>query len=263
MISSAELSQDFAKFIELIKTKTGIDLALYKEGQMQRRLSNMKDKRGFRSFKDFFHAMTKDQALYDDFLDYMTINVSEFYRNSGRWAVLEKRIAPAILSSNSRIKCWSAACSTGEEPYTLVMLLSSLMNLRDVQVLATDIDQNVIEKAKIGKYQALSVKEVPKPHLNKFFSLHDGQYIVSDEIKKCVKFKRHNLLADPYEQNFDLIICRNVLIYFTDEAKETLFDKFSKSLKKGGYFFVGGTEQIFQPHKYQLEQVDTFFYKKL
>lgn len=263
MITYVDPDQDFAQFIQRLKSKTGMDLALYKESQMRRRLNSLKEKRGFRSFLDFFQAMMKDADLYNEFLDQMTINVSEFYRNPNRWEVLEKRVFPELMAKNGRSKCWSAACSTGEEPYSLVTALSSFLSLREIQVLATDIDQNAIEKAKLGKYPMNAVKDVPKRILNKYFTLSGSHYVISDEIKRCVQFKRHNLLADPFELNFDLIICRNVLIYFTDEAKEALFEKFSKSLKKGGYFFIGGTEQIFHPQKYQLEPVETFFYRKI
>lgn len=258
------LDRDFDQFVHKLRLKTGIDLALYKENQMKRRINSLREKKGFKTFVDFFQAMLQKQDLYIEFLDHMTINVSEFYRNPNRWEVLEKRILPELQArKNGRIKCWSAACSTGEEPYSLAMALSSIMSLREIQVLATDIDQNAINKAKVGKYQALSVKDVPKPHLNKYFKISGTSYEVSDEIKKCVQFERQNLLADPFAQNFDLIVCRNVLIYFTEEAKDTLYMKFSKALAKGGYFFIGGTEQIFHPQKYQLEPVDTFFYRKI
>ncbi len=186
MITSIDLDQDFTQFIQRLKSKTEIDLALYKEGQMRRRLNSLKEKRGFRSFLDFFQAMIKNPELFDDFLDRMLINVSEFFRNPKRWEVLEKQVIPGILARNGRIKCWSAACSTGEEPYSLVMALSSFLNLREIQVLATDIDQNAIEKAKGGKYQAQSVKDLPKPYLNKFFAVRDQQYVISDEVKRCV-----------------------------------------------------------------------------
>jgi len=189
MLTSIDLDQDFAQFIHRLKSKTGIDLALYKESQMKRRLNSLKEKRGFRSFVDFFQAMMKNPELYIEFLDQMTINVSEFYRNPNRWEVLEKRVFPELLAKNGRIKCWSAACSTGEEPYSLVMALSSFLSLREIQVLATDIDQNAIEKAKLGKYQPHSVKDVPKSHLNKFFAVRDHQYVISDEVKRCVQFK--------------------------------------------------------------------------
>jgi len=264
MHTPVELDRDFDQFIHKLRLKTGIDLALYKENQMKRRINSLKEKKGFKTFVEFFQGMLQKQDLYFEFLDHMTINVSEFYRNPNRWEVLEKRILPELQAKrNGRIKCWSAACSTGEEPYSLVMALSSFMSLREIQVLATDIDQNAINRAKSGKYLAQSVKDLPKSHFNKYFSIKGSSYEVSDEIKQCVQFQRQNLLADPFAQNFDLIVCRNVLIYFTEEAKDSLYMKFSKSLAKGGYLFIGGTEQIFHPQQYHLEPVDTFFYRKI
>jgi chemotaxis protein methyltransferase CheR len=262
MRPSPAADQDFVQFMGLFKKRTGIDLALYKENQMKRRLTNLKDKRGFGTFVDFYYAMERSAELLDEMLEHMTINVSEFYRNAQRWSIMEKRVIPGVLQNNGRIKCWSAACSTGEEPYSLALMLTAFLSVKDIQVLATDIDKSVLEKAREGIYQADSVKEVPKPYLNQYFTLRDRQYAISEEIKRCVRFKQHNLLADPYESNFDLILCRNVLIYFTDEAKETLFEKFGKSLKKGGYLFIGGSEQIVHPQRYGLEPMDTFFYRK-
>lgn len=262
MHNTLQPDQDFERFIQLVKGKSGIDLALYKEAQMKRRLTSLRERRGYKSFSDFFQAFSADPALYAEFLDQMTINVSEFYRNPQRWEVLADKVIPELLSRSPRLKCWSAACSTGEEPYSIAMVLSQFMDLREVQVLASDLDQNAIERAKIGNYQASAVKDVPQAHLNRFFTKQGERYLVSDSLKRCVQYKRHNLLADAYDTGFDLIVCRNVLIYFTDEAKETVFSKFSQALKPGGYLFIGGTEQIFQPLQYDLEATETFFYRK-
>jgi chemotaxis protein methyltransferase CheR len=262
MSTAIAIDADFTLFIAKFKKKSGIDLSLYKESQMKRRLIHLKDRRDFSTFTDYYYAIEKDLELYQELLEYMTINVSEFFRNAQRWGILEKRVIPELLLHSPRLKCWSAACSTGEEPYSLAMLLSTMQNTNDLQVLATDLDKQVIEMAKAGRYKAELVKNVPKPYLNKFFSIQGKDYVISEEIKKSVKFRAHNLLADPFESQFDLIICRNVLIYFTEETKELLFEKFSKSLRKGGYLFIGGSEQIVQPQKYQLVQEETFFFRK-
>lgn len=256
------MSQDYQEFIVNIKKKTGIDLSLYKEAQMKRRLQSLYDKKGFRSFQDFFAGMNKDNALLNEFLDRMTINVSEFYRNAKRWEVLEKKIFPQILAKNKRPKIWSAACSTGEEPYTIAMILSKSIPLSQIQITATDIDINAIARAKMGVYPERSLNEVPSDMKNKFFIKEDSMYKVSNDIKRTVDFRKQNLLADPFGGSFDLIVCRNVLIYFTEEAKEGLYHKFSGALNDGGFFFVGSTEQIFNPSKFGLQTEETFFYKK-
>lgn len=253
---------DYVHFVEGIKRKTGIDLALYKEAQMKRRLTSLYEKKGYRNFVDFLKALEQDRDLMNEFLDRMTINVSEFYRNGKRWEVLEKKIFPKLLQSNKRLKIWSAACSTGEEPYSLVMVLSQLVPLSQIQVIATDLDENVIQKAKLGLYPERSLAEVPKDIKAKYFEKEGNFFKVKDEIKRCVTFKKHNLLRDNYESNFDLIVCRNVMIYFTEEAKDQIYANFSKSLRKDGILFVGSTEQIFNPSRYNFEVEDTFFYRK-
>lgn len=257
-----EMLQDYEQFVVDIKKKTGIDLALYKEAQMKRRLTSLYEKRGFHSFHDYFTAISQDRNLLDEFLDRMTINVSEFYRNGKRWEVLEKKLLPKLLEKNSRLKIWSAACSTGEEPYTIAMILSKFMPLSQVQILATDLDENVISRAKIGAYPERSLNEVPDEMKRRYFTQDGSFFKVSDEIKKTVTFRKQNLLADSFGGPFDLIVCRNVLIYFTEDAKDILYKKFSSALKPDGIFFVGSTEQIFNPGLYGFETEDTFFYRK-
>lgn len=253
---------DYVTFIGKIKRKTGIDLSLYKEAQMKRRLTSLYEKKGFRNFSDFYEAIHNDGEMLEEFLDRMTINVSEFYRNAQRWEVLERRIFPKLLSTNKRLKIWSAACSTGEEPYSLSMVLASHIPLRDVSIFATDLDAGALERAKVGLYPERALKEVPKTVVQKYFVNEGAYYQVSEEVKRTVTFRQHNLLNDRYGQDYDLIVCRNVMIYFTEEAKDQIYTDFAKALKPGGVLFVGSTEQIFSPEKYGLESIETFFYQK-
>lgn len=257
------VADDYQWFVEKIRIKTGIDLSQYKEAQMKRRLTSLREKRGFHDFQSYFQAISKDPVLFDEFLERMTINVSEFFRNPKRWEVLEKKILPRLLENNRRLKVWSAACSTGEEPYTLAIILHKFMPLSQINILATDIDKAILERAKIGFYTERSLKDVPQDVLMKFFIKEPNGYRIKDEIKKTVTFRQQNLLSDPFDNNFDLIVCRNVMIYFTEEAKDRLYHKFSVALKSGGVLFVGSTEQIFNPAKYGFVTEDTFFYRKI
>ncbi|MBU5594231.1 protein-glutamate O-methyltransferase CheR [Amphibacillus sp. MSJ-3] len=253
---------DYQEFITLIKRKTKIDLSLYKEVQMKRRLTSLRDKRGFKDFSTYYQALDKDQDMMDEFLDKMTINVSEFFRNIKRWQVLEEKILPELIKNKSQIRIWSAACSTGDEPYTIAMILSQKMDMSKVSILATDIDEKILERAKQGIYTERALKEVPKALKDRFFSYDNSLYTIDEKLKQVITFKKHNLLSDPYPKGFDLIVCRNVLIYFTDQAKTEIYQKFSQSLVNEGVFFVGSTEQIFTPEAYQLRLLDTFFYQK-
>jgi chemotaxis protein methyltransferase CheR len=254
--------QDFLQFIKKVKDYASIDLAQYKEAQMKRRLTTLRMKKGYNTFVSFFDAMTKDKDLFYEFLDRMTINVSEFWRNPNRWEVLESTFLPEMLRKNRKLKCWSAACSTGEEPYTLAMILAELNALKDSLLLATDIDDGALGKAQKGVYSDRSVREVPQNYLKKYYKQENLTYSLSDELKKGIRFQKQNLLTDTFDTQFDLIICRNVMIYFTEEAKHLLYHKFAKALKPGGILFVGSTEQIFSPGQYDLGPAETFFYRK-
>ena len=253
---------DFAHFIERIKHRTGIDLSLYKESQMLRRLQHLRMRRGFSTFRAYEQALAREPLLHDEFLDHITINVSEFFRNPALWDTLQKKVLVDIAQQTRSIKCWSAACSTGEEPYSLSMQMMATSTFRSVDILASDIDDGALQKAREGHYRPDFLKNVPESVLKRYFKSTDARYTVSAEVKKNVRFVKHNLLADPFERDFHLIMCRNVIIYFTDEAKDQLMHRFSQSLRPGGYLFLGGTEHIKQPGKYQLESVETFFYRK-
>jgi chemotaxis protein methyltransferase CheR len=257
-----QMDKDYEVFKKSIYEKTGIDLSLYKEAQMKRRLIALRDKRSFGSFSDYYQSLSKEKALLDEFLDRMTINVSEFYRNPSRWEVLEKNILRHLLSGRSSLKVWSAACSTGEEPYTLSMLLSEYKGLADFSILATDLDEQVLNRAKKGFYFERAIQDVPENKKKRYFSKQELGFSVAESIKKPVLFRKQNLLSDPFGSDFDLIVCRNVMIYFTEEAKAVLYKKFSQALRPGGVLFVGSTEQIFNPGLYGLESEEPFFYKK-
>ena len=160
------------------------------------------------------------------------------------------------------LKIWSAACSTGDEPYSLVMALSRHLPLSHIHIIATDIDKQVIEKAKIGLYTEKSIAAVPGDLKRRFFTKVGASYQIAQEIKDCVEFKQHNLLKDEYPTHCHMIVCRNVLIYFTEEAKEEVFAKFSKSLIPEGCLFIGSTEQIIQYKDMGYYRMNSFFYGK-
>jgi len=252
----------YEKFKELVLKKTGIDLSCYKERQMKRRIESLITRNNYNSFYDYFTALNTDKKLYDEFINYLTINVSEFFRNPEQWSVLEKEIIPELLKNKKKLKVWSAACSTGEEPYSLVMTLTKFFPLKDIEIIATDIDKEAINKANIGIYTAKSISNAPDDFKSKYFEPISSSFKIKDEIKERVVFKYHNLLKDPYPDNCDLIVCRNVMIYFTEDAKENMYKKFNEALSNDGVLFVGSTEQIILPHRYNFKATKTFFYKK-
>jgi chemotaxis protein methyltransferase CheR len=257
------LAEEYYRFITKIKKKTGIDLRLYKENQMKRRITSLRNKRGFHNFDAYYDALLQDSALFNEFIDRLTINVSEFYRNPKRWDVLQREVIPYLTKDKSNIFIWSAACSTGEEPYSIAMMMREHFPHIQTEILATDIDENILKKAKEGIYHEQSLKDLPRSFKQKYFRTKHNLFYLDPTIKQKVTFRKHNLLADLYPKQVDLIVCRNVLIYFTDEAKEKIYRQFGKSLNNNGILFVGSTEQIFNPNQYGLELFDTFFYQRI
>lgn len=257
---------DYEEFKKAFYRQSKINLDLYKEKQMKRRITSLVEKNGFTSFMTFYEAMLKDKELYDTFINYLTINVSEFYRNPDQWELLERVIIPMLIKRKGNaenIRIWSSACSTGDEPYTIVMLLAKFMPLSKIKIIATDIDMGAIAKAKQGIYPDRSVKDLPDELLQKYFTVINGNlYRISDEVKRCVDFRQLNLLEDPYPKDMDLIVCRNVLIYFTEEAKQFIYESFNRSLVPDGILFLGSTEQIIGCTRYGLRPIQTFFYQK-
>ncbi|MHB8130546.1 MAG: CheR family methyltransferase [Mobilitalea sp.] len=254
----------YEAFKQSIYDMTKIDLNSYKERQMKRRIEALIAKYGINSYADYVIKLKTDKIAFDEFINYITINVSEFFRNPEQWALLEKEVFPYLMEHFGKdLKIWSAACSTGDEPYSLAILLSKFLPLNKVKIYATDIDKRVIEKAEAGLYHVKSLKALPEEFLNKYFvKINDRTYQISDAIKSCVEFKQHDLLKDSYPSNCDLIVCRNVLIYFTDEAKNKIYTDFHKALKKEALLFVGSTEQIIQAQQIGFTNYKSFFYKK-
>lgn len=256
---------DYEQFKAPVYELTHVDLNAYKERQMKRRIDALIQKHHYASYDEYIEAIKKDKSLFDEFVSYITINVSEFYRNYDQWKILEDEIIPELLkrSVDGNLKIWSAACSTGDEPYSLALLLSRFLPLSKIHILATDIDKQVIEKAKLGIYIEKSLMNVPHQYKEKYFTkIDDKNYKISDEIKRCVEFKEHNLIKDEYPARCDLIVCRNVVIYFTDEAKFEIYRKFNNSLNSNGILFVGSTEQIINYKELNYSTVKSFFYKK-
>lgn len=253
----------YESFKKDVNNLINIDLDFYKEKQMKRRISSLISRNGYKDFDDYFLAIKKDKDLLDQFVNYLTINVSEFYRNPSQWDVLKKEIIPGLMEGKrGNLTVWSAACSTGEEPYSLVMMLSNFFPLRDIKVIATDIDEGALEKAKSGLYSEKALDNLPEKFKKEYFTKVQNSFKISDDIKRCVEFRKMDLLKDRFPTNVDLITCRNVMIYFTEDAKELLYNKFHDSLSPNGILFVGSTEQIIMPEKYNLESARTFFYRK-
>ncbi|MCL6611823.1 MAG: protein-glutamate O-methyltransferase CheR [Peptococcaceae bacterium] len=253
---------DFGEFKRRMLAHFRLDLHSYKETQLKRRIDSFLLRKKINGYADLFKLIAADRQAYEMFLDHLTINVSEFFRDPHRWQDLEKIILPGLLQGRGTLKIWSAACSIGAEPYSLGILLDELSPGRAHRIDATDIDKNILEKARAGRYNQDVVRNVSRERMARYFTVSDGSYLINENIKRKVSFSRHDLLTDDYPQGYDLIVCRNVTIYFTREAQDKINQSFSRSLQPGGLLFIGGSEMIFNHQELGLEKILPCFYRK-
>ena len=254
--------RDWEEFKAKLKRKTEIDLDLYKAPQMQRRIMNLARRNGYDKYSAYFDKVVQDKDDFAAFIEYLTINVSEFFRTPDKFAKLETDVIPELMKRSSRLNIWSAGCSIGAEPYSLAMILNDMTPNTRHRILATDLDIEILGKAKAGVYNENELKAMSEARKSKYFTRQGNKYAVSPDIKQRIEFKRHNLLKDSFETGFDLILCRNVVIYFTEEAKDQLYANFFKALKPGGILFVGATEAILNFRKLGYTSYQPFFYQK-
>jgi chemotaxis protein methyltransferase CheR len=254
--------QDYAKLSVKIKKLYGLDLANYKAQQMTRRLDAFVSARR-ESVADFCQQLDKDPALVAKLKDFITINVSEFYRDDRQFKSLIKDVLPKLLENSDALNVWSAGCSHGGEAYSIAMELEKLAPGKPHRILATDIDSTILSRASAGgPYCDADVRNVDPLTLSRFFEKRDGEFWISKDITKRVTFRKHNLLSDPSETGFDLIVCRNVVIYFTDNAKELINRGFIRSLKEEGVLFIGGTETLLKAAELGFDRMLPSFYTK-
>ena len=250
-------------FINKFQILSNIDLTAYKRPQMERRINSFMRSAGASDYDSFLELIKNDALLYRRFLEHITINVSEFFRNANHWSSLQNEVLPLLLKDRMSLRIWSAGCSTGEEPYSLAMLCREQRIPLTEEIFATDLDQDVLNRAMQGIYSSKAAQGIPPTYLTRYFSSQGDRYQASDDLRRMVKFKRHDLLRDSFGRSFDLILCRNVVIYFTEETKNRLYQRFSDSLTSGGVLFIGSTEQIFQARELGLKTIATFFYQKV
>lgn len=243
---------------------TKIDLDNYKSGQMRRRLQGFIDRTEGLDVGVYCKRLDRNPKLVQGLRDFLTINVSEFFRDTGPFDLLMKRVIPMLLKGGRELKIWSAGCSIGAEPYSLAMILRRLSPGVRHRILATDLDETILGKAAAGgPYMASEVKGVPRELAGKHLMADGDHFRVAEDIRRRVEFRQHDLLTAPPEFGFDLILCRNVMIYFTDEAKDHLHRGFAGALKDDGVLFLGGTEALLNFKELGLKRIHTSFYQKI
>ncbi|MEW6447628.1 MAG: protein-glutamate O-methyltransferase CheR [Bacillota bacterium] len=254
---------DFETFRRKVHSTFNVDLAGYKEAQLKRRTGNLMSRRGITDYLTYYHLLKQDPHAFEEFMDYLTINVTEFFRDPGMFELLEKNVLPELLARRSFLRIWSAACSNGAEPYSVVMILEDLAPGCHYRIEATDIDKKILEAARKGLYPADLLKNVSPVRKEKYFREQNGFFVFDEKFRRRVNFRSHDLLKDPYVTGLDLILCRNVQIYFTRDTQHRVIKQLSESLNPGGYLFIGSSETILHYRELNLEKRPFSFYRKV
>ncbi len=243
---------EFRRIVDFVYKNYGIDLRK-KRQLIEGRLSQTLKQKGFQSFDQYFSTLFNDKSGVEMnlFLNKITTNHSYFARENEHFDFLQNVALPDLEKRKQReLRIWSAGCSAGQEAYNIAMTMDQYFGPRknqwDTRILATDISTNVLEKAKLGIYPADNIKDLPPVWKNKYFKMQpNGDYQISEAMRKEVIFKVFNLMDEiVYKKPFDIIFCRNVMIYFDAETTNKLVKRFYDATAEGGYLFIGHSESI-------------------
>ena len=245
----------FDKYVKLIYRKTGIYYEYGKKYFVHKRIEKCAANRGIDSLNDYYGMLkfSTDAAELDLLINELTINETYYFRDFPQLRNFAEEVLPIVDEKRQRkrkIKIWCAACSTGEEAYTLAIILREMLEEYekwDVEIFASDINTEVLNYAKTGLYDDRAIRDVPKIYLEKYFTMHNGKYLVNTEIRNPITFGRINLMDEEQMRSVsycDFIFCRNCLIYFDDESRKSVVSRFYNALRPGGILFLGHSESV-------------------
>jgi chemotaxis protein methyltransferase CheR len=262
----AGAADEYEQFCVAFRRVCGIDLLQYKRGQMERRIRSFVATRdGEPDLLAYAARLTTDKDELNRFLDRVTINVSQLWRNPEQWETLEEKILPELAETGrNRVRCWSAGSSYGAEAYTLAAIARRAIPRAQVSILGTDIDARMVERARTGVFTSEDARDAPTATLASHFELADGRWLASPELKRLVRFEQGDLLrVQPAAGSYDLVLCRNTVIYFNEDVRDALHGRLAASLRAGGRLVVGATERVSDPAGHGLEPDSPFVYRKI
>ncbi len=250
MIQEIEIA-DLKKITELIYTRHGYDFRNYAISSLKRRIIRILEISGLTA-DTLQKKLVEQPAFIDTFLDELTVNVTEMFRDPGFWRILRENIIPGILLNNKQFKIWHAGCSSGEEVISMNILLSEMGLIDHVTIIATDIDQSILERARTASYPLKSMELNEKNYirfqgkktLKDYYREENGKAVFHKELLRNVSFRKHDLVVGEPFNKFDLILCRNVMIYFNQTLQNEVLKKFHGSLFKFGYLAIGSKESL-------------------
>lgn len=246
-----EITDDeFEMLRDMVYEKTGMYFKENKKYLIKSRLMGRLKELKLSTYKDYYYKVKFDMKESVEMINCLTTNETSFFRTMPHITELQQKILPEISKKTPQVRIWSAACSTGEEPYTIAILIKELERKGikiPVEIIGTDIDEQVLHKAREGVYTLNSFRGVEPYFMQNYFTKQGLNYVIKPEIKNMVKFSKVNLIDSlkmTTMKNFDIILCRNVLIYFSHDSRKKVIEHLYLSLKKDGYFFLGHSETL-------------------
>jgi chemotaxis protein methyltransferase CheR len=241
---------DFEQYRKLIYNESGIHFTATNRSILESRLKERLREKNVDSVKTYFSTISSNQGELKSFLDSITTNLTRFFRNQAHFDALEKHVIPELMKvkqgGGNVIKIWSAGCSTGEEPYTIAMLLSEILSPPwKYEIIASDLSLKCLMTAKEGFYADNRIDGVPDHYLKKYFDKVEGGYKVHPDIMSKIRFDYHNLKNDAGQRGMDIIFCRNVIIYFDEVAQTAVINRFWDSMANKSFLFIGHSESLF------------------
>jgi chemotaxis protein methyltransferase CheR len=268
-------SRFLEKIIDYVQKDRSLDFHQYRPSFIQRRIDTRLRATGCETYLDYYRLLKRDKEEVEKLVHVLTIHVSEFFRDPSVFRTLRHKILPCLLKKKERtgqrlVRFWSAGCAQGEEPYSLAMIaLEANAEFKEkfsISVYATDVDEEIIEEAKKGVYEIGKIRNLPRLYKRKYFEALGGEfYKIKDEVKKLVRFKFHDMLSEPPLKYIDILLCRNVIIYFSREERGLIIKKFYEALHPGGYLVLGKTETLSKAGELGFKCVDLHerIYQKL
>ncbi|MEM2099241.1 MAG: protein-glutamate O-methyltransferase CheR [Candidatus Bathyarchaeia archaeon] len=237
----------FKKLKRLLQETAGLNCDGYRDEYLKRRFEVRLRATGNKTFSSYWRYLKNNPAECTLLLNEVTINYTMFFRDMDVFAFLEKKILPSILLSKV-VRIWSAGCATGEEPYSLAILIHKILGHtlqnHEVIIFASDIDKDALSKATAGLYTKKQLQNLEERTIDKYFSKEGELYRIKDFVRRLVRFEQRDLMNPPIHKNVDLILCRNVMIYFSRESQQLIHMHFYNALREGGYLIIGKTEVL-------------------
>jgi chemotaxis protein methyltransferase CheR len=262
MSAIGHAGDDYVAFCEGLRQICGIDLSQYKRPQMERRLRSFFARKGIDLLTDCLDALRKDKTELDALLDRVTINVSQLWRHPEQWVRLERDVLPELAAAG-QVRAWSAGCSYGAEATTLAAICHNAIPNARVNIIGTDIDKRMIERARAGVFSADDARGVDIKVMERAFEPVPEGWRAKDALRRMMSFEIGDLLRlRPRSASHDLIICRNTVIYFAEPIRDELHGRLAQALRPGGCLVVGATERVSKPADLGLQMAHPFIYRK-